>query len=84
MSSWMLAECDTSAEMDELYERTISRRWGMTEPDGKSLATIQGVDYVNTEKPSDYGDAWMVANSKIVGKDTLDPKTTHNWDRTHF
>ena len=71
-SSWMLTECTSGArgEFDQLFQHTIAQRWGLADqrPNSTDTRTVQGVDYVHTQNPNDYGDAWVVRNAKVCAK----------------
>jgi len=65
-SNWILTEAGRAKKsQDRLYQDTIFRQWGLVEADSRSLATLQGVDYVNTADPSSYADAWVVRDASV-------------------
>jgi len=66
-SSWMVGECgDDIVKQSELFVATISTRYGLLQPIGStSPRTIQHVDYMSTEDPNDFGDAWLVKDAIV-------------------
>jgi hypothetical protein len=58
-------------QMQEILQKYILGKWGMSEKNSPSVRTKQGVDYKNTGNPTKYGSAWIVDNAAMVGKDKI-------------
>jgi hypothetical protein len=55
-------------------------KWGLLEVDSCSHSTVQCVDYVNTESPLSYADAWVVTGAKLCRKQQGPPPS---FDHVH-
>jgi hypothetical protein len=58
---------DTSKTAIDLFNKTINMKWGMENPEGADVKTIQGVDYTRAD-PYHYADAWVVPNAELSYK----------------
>ena len=71
VSSWMLAEAgEDPMEQDALFNSTINEMWGLVDIDSSDTSTYQGVDYVSTNDPRAFADAWVVRNARVCVKST--------------
>lgn len=83
VSDWLLTNAqnarvtgaaDTAAHCNSVYRASIYEKWGMTDPEGTSHLTIQGVDYTTTRNPLLYADAWVVDDVRLSSKDVAGPR----------
>jgi len=89
VSSWMAAEVGTGGQhqqgREELYNSTLSERWGLVEDQstGTSTHTIQGVDYTedNLDETAFYR-AWLVRNARVCHKQNCQFIPTSRMDCT--
>jgi len=68
LSNWfMTTKNNAHVGYEELYAATICGQWGMREPLGSGVDTLQGVDYT-AAMPRDYADAWVVNGAELSVK----------------
>ena len=88
ISNWMITECGGGQKkhqkcMDDLYKTTINKKWGLTQPNGASTKTFQGIDYTSKSlKPWQYGDAWVVKGARLSLKRVSGKKKWYDTKRT--
>lgn len=68
VSNWLLTEDFVSSKPFYSSFNLIKRKWGMINERARDNKTIQGVDYVNTTTPINYGDAWVVKDVHLSKK----------------
>ena len=61
VACWLVAQAGTDHDQqDVVFQCSIDRMWGMRDPESDRLDTIQGVNYVDASRASQYADAWVV------------------------
>ena len=90
VSNWLVTTCHTAGQpitdgapngthplANALYQQTICRQWGMSNPTGVDTLTVQHVDYTRARRHSFYGDAWVVRDAALSDTrvDATNPRT---------